>query len=99
MDLSIKLSEESGERLIQAAASTSRTPTDYASELVERALRSEGNGASSEERSKKLSQALARRLKEAEELAPTLTGPVANDLRGGWDELMQEEAKKQGLRL
>lgn len=101
MDLTITLSERSTTKLLQGAQSNGCSPTDYAITLIERALESAGNGGSAVDTAERqrLREALSRRLKEADDLAPTLNGPVIDDLRRGLDDAMEQEAKKQGLRL
>ena len=101
MDLTITLSERSATKLLQGAVSSGCSPTDYASNLIERALESAGNGGTSLDSAERqrLRDALLRRLKESDELAPSLTGPVIDDLKRGLDDAMEQEAKKQGLRL
>lgn len=100
MELTITLSDRSAAKLAEVAASNGRTPTAYVSDLIERSLESNGNGlVNSDAERQRLGEALARRLKEAADLAPTLTGPVIEDFDRTLDDAMQQEARKQGLDL
>jgi hypothetical protein len=101
MTLTLNISGDAEETLRQRASAEGKDPSQYAAEIVERALSNSPRrpAETSEEEKTRLRAAASRLLEKAREMAPTLSGPVVTDFDKAFEEIMRKEAERQGLKF